>query len=261
MGQKGRFNMGQDEKTKPETGIEALGKAAEQLRKVVDGVVSKLEYVEDTGIEKVSDIADQVRELARELVEQRLGKTEPAKEGQALPVANEQLLQVAAEFSKDVKRQHGLMLAAIEILLAGADMLSCDCIAVLQEERGILKGGMQSQNLNGDEDEENTEAENGEAKDCREYSLEDCESTIEGIEQALCPWVPLKQAAVLKHMLSLMPERQREHEGETAANEACEEFINYIAHNKSDDEQKAFYEEALAAVKAGNGIVELKQTA
>jgi len=66
---------------------------------------------------------------------------------------------------------------------------------------------------------------------------------------------------VLKHVLSLMPERQREYEAETAANEACDEFINWIAHNKSDDEQKTFYEQALVAVKAGNGIVELKASA
>ena len=245
--------MGQDEKTKPDVGVEKLGKAAEQLRKVVDEVVSKLEYIEDTGIEKVSDIADQVRELARELVAQRLEKPETEKEVHGLPVADEQLLQVAGEFSKDVKRKHSLMLGAIEILLAGADFLSCDTMNSLQEQRDSLLGGMQSQSL---EDED----EGGEKTEDAVEQIPVSDGDIEDIAKRLSMWVPKKQAAIIRKIAERLPEQQREWEAETAADAARDDLLNWLLNNRSDEDRKVFYEQVFAAAKAGNGIVSLKAT-
>jgi hypothetical protein len=91
--------------------------------------------------------------------------------------------------------------------------------------------------------------------------LADAQIIIKNIEEELDIFSPVKQAAILHDIASRLSEKQAEYEAENAASEACDEFINYIAHNKSDDEQKTFYEQALAAVKADNGIVELKATA
>jgi len=152
--------MGQDEKTKRSVGVKMLPVVEAQLRQLIG-----------------------------ELVDRRFAKANPIKEVQGVPVANAELLQVAGEFSADVKRQLGLLLGAIEVLLAGADFLSWDTVQALQEQRGSFQGGMQSQDLeedNGEDENEEDEhkeekTENNGAKDSREYSLEDCESTIKGI--------------------------------------------------------------------------------
>jgi len=239
--------MGQDEKTKPDVGVEKLGKAAEQLRKVVDEVVSKLEYIEDTGIEKVSDIADQVRELARELVEQRLGKAELPKPGEDWPAMADQLRKLAGELRGNAVQQREVALGAIELLLAGSDMLCSDTTKDLENERAYLA---------------NTLNEIGEIDNSiLNIDLADVQITIGEIEDRLDMFTAVKQAAILHDIASRLPEKQVEEEKKNAASEACDEFINYVAHNRTDDEAKTLYEQAFAAVKAGNGIVALKATA
>jgi hypothetical protein len=232
---------------KTKTGVEQLDKATEQLRKVVDEVVSKLEYVEDTGIEKVSDIADQVREFARELVEQRLGKADPAKETPDVSAVAEQLRKLAGELRGDTAQQRRVALAAVELLLAGPDILCSDTTKNLEIERAYLTdaineiGEIDNSLLNND--------------------LADAQLTIKDIEERLDMFSPVKQAAILHDIASRLPDKQTEYEAENAASEACDELINWIAHNKNDDEQKTFYEQSLAAVKAGNGVAALKASA
>jgi len=238
--------MGQDEKTKPDVGVEKLGKAAEKLRKVVDEVVAKLEYVEDTGIEKVSDIADQVRELARELVEQRQGKAEPPKEVQGVSATDGQLRKLTGELVNNGKEVRRLMLGGIELLLAGSDMLCSDTTKHLEEERAYLASALN----------EIGEIDNS----MLNIDLADAQITIKNIEEGLDMFSPVKQAAILHDIASRVPDKQAEYEKENAANESCEALLNYIAQEKTLDEQKAFYEQVLAAAKAGNGIVSLKAT-
>lgn len=239
--------MGQDEKTKPQTGIEALDKATEQLRKVVDEVVTKLEYVEETGIEKVSDISDQVCELARKLVEQQLGKTEPPKPGEDWPAMAEQLRKLAEELRGNAVQQRLVALGAIELLLAGSDMLCSDTTKYLENERAYLASALN----------EIGEIDNS----LLNLDLADAQITIKNIEEHLDIFSPVKQAAILHDVASRLPEKQAEYEKDVAADEAQDELLNYISHNRSDAERKVFYEQVLAAAKEGNGVMELKQTA
>ena len=233
-------------KHKSETGVEQLDKATKKLRKVVDEVVAKLEYVEDTGIEKVSDIADQVRELARELVEQRLGKAEPPKEVQGVSATDGQLRKLTGELVNNGKELRRLMLGGIELLLAGSDMLCSDTTKHLEEERAYLASAL---NEIGEVD-----------SSLSQIDLADAQITIQNIEERLDMWSPAKQAAILHDIASRLPEKQAEYEKDVAADEAQDELLNYIAHNRSDAERKVFYEQVLAAAKAGNGIVSLKAT-
>jgi len=186
MGQKGRFNMGQDEKTKPETGAEKLDKATEQLR----------------------GLANEVR--------------------------------------TNSARSRTVMLASIETLLAGADVLSWDCINALKEERGVLQGGTQSQQV--------------EVEDAAEQ-FPVSQSDLEDIEKRLSIWAPVKQAAMLRKLTERMPDKIREYETETAADEARDELLNWLLNNRSKEDAQAFFEQALVAAKEGNGVVALKASA
>ena len=235
------------EKDKSKTGVEQLDKATEKLKKVVDEVVAKLEYIEDTGIEKVSDIADQVRKLARELVEQRLGKAELPKPGEDWPAMAEQLRQLAGELGGNTDQQRLIALGDIELLLAGSDMLCSDTTKHLEEERAYLASALN----------EIGEIDNS----MLNIDLADAQITIKNIEEGLDMFSPVKQAAILHDIASRLPEKQAEYEKENAANESCEALLNYIAQEKTLDEQKAFYEQALVAAKEGNGVVALKVSA
>jgi len=83
-----------------------------------------------------------------------------------------QLRAMADEIRTNSAASRGVMLCSIETLLAGADILSCDCVAALREERDVLDGGMQSQQLEAEEP-------------WRQIPFKDCEPILLRIEKIL----------------------------------------------------------------------------
>ncbi len=201
----------------------------------------------DVAVEMLGKAAEQLRQLADEVVAERLGKAEPPKEVQGVSAMAGQLRKLAGELVGNSKEVRRLMLSGIELLLAGSGMLCSDTTKYLEEERAYLASAL---NEIGEID-----------SSLSQIDLADAQITIQNIEERLDTWSPAKQAAILHDIASRLPEKQVEDEKETAANEACEELLNYVGNEKTLDEQKAFYEQALAAVKAGNGNVPLKATA
>jgi len=158
-----------------------------------------------------------------------------------------QLRAMADEIRSNSAESRAVMLCSIETLLAGADILSCDCIAAPQEERGVLQGGMQSQQLEAEES-------------WRSIPFKDCEPILSRIEEILDGWKPDMGRAVLQYALDRLPEKEREWASEEGRDEARDGLVNYLGNNRSMAEQAAIYQAALSAVKKGDGVVALKQT-
>ena len=239
-----------------------------------------------TGIEALDKAAAEITKLADEVLEEKVGKAGPPEDASALPLPDSRLLQMANEFSREVKRQIELMLGAIEILLAGADYLSWDTVGTLHDARGTLQGGMQTEQLKElvledaakDAEDAAIAAEEAaiaaeEAKDAANNAEDTVdavdnveqipvsESDVANIERHLSIWQPMKQVAILRKIADRMPDKVREYKIETARDEARDNFLNYLLQNRSYEEQIRIYEGLLAATKSGNGIVELKATA
>jgi len=157
-----------------------------------------------------------------------------------------QLRAMADEIRTNSAASRGVMLCSIETLLAGADILSCDCVAALREERDVLDGGMQSQQLEAEEP-------------WRQIPFKDCEPILLRIEKILESWQPDMRRAVLYYAMQRLPEQETAWASERASDEARDELLNYLYNNKSFDEQADVYRMALAAIKEGNGIVGFKK--
>jgi hypothetical protein len=234
--------MGQAEKTKPDVGVEQLDKAAEQLRA-----------------------------LARQLVEQRLGEGKPPGEVQGVgaqkeaktvgkknpepwwkdigTLAAKDLRTLVDEVKTNIVESRAYLLGSIEVLLAGADMLSWDCIESLREERDVLQGGTQSQQLE------------AEQESWREISFEDCVAEVKQVEAVIGTWLPRKQRAILCYALGRLPEKEAAWAVEEGRDNARDDLLNYLHNERSEQEQTAIYRTILAGVKKGNGVVELKASA
>jgi len=164
-----------------------------------------------------------------------------------------QLRAMADEIRTNSAASRAVMLCSIETLLAGADILSCDCIAALQAERDVMHGGMQSQHLEADSGED-------EGAPIPALSFKECESLVVAIEEMLNGWLPDKQRAVVQYVRERLPEKEAKWELETERDAARDDLINYLHNQREFEEETVIYRATLAAVKAGNGIVEFKKT-
>lgn len=234
------------EETKSEGRVEMLGKVPNPARK----------------------LEAELREVVNEVVDQRLTKPKPTETLDEATAISGELRRLADEVRTNSAKSRTVMLASIEILLAGADILSWDCIQALRDERGTLQGGMQSHQLEEQDAEEAAvegadeaaaeAAEEDVAAAAEEFKVSD--SDVEDIEKRVSMWVPKKQAAILRKVASRIPEKQREYEIETRRDEARDNLINYLMHNRSYEEETAICQRLLALVKSGESVVELKGT-
>lgn len=172
---------------------------------------------------------------------QQQENTETKSGEERLGQAAHDLRALADEVRRGFRKSRAVMLASIETLLAGADVLSADCIAALVEERDVLQGGMQSDDVKPG------------------WTFEQCEQGVAGVEAELDGYKPEAQRAVLYYCMDRMPEKEAALALEETRDTARDELLNYLLHNRSDSEQTEIYNAVLAAVKEGNGILQIKK--
>lgn len=207
--------------TKTETGEEMLERAAAELRALGDEIRANGSHKEG-------------------------GEKPRAWDKDCGTEAVKQLRQLADAVKSNAVEQRALLLGSIEALLAGADILSCDCIEMLRTERDVLSGGTQSQQLELEELQQ-------------EIPFEECADQVKRIEAILDAWQPQLQRAILSHVGARLPEKEAAWATESARDESRDELLNYLHNNRSMPEQAAIYRVTLAAVKNDNGVVEMKQ--
>jgi len=210
-----------------------------------------------TGAEQLEQAAVELRELGDQIrgdgKQKEVDEKPRAWDVDCGTEAVKQLRQLADAVKSNAVEQRALLLGSIEALLAGADVLSCDCVAALQAERDVMQGGMQSQQLEAESGE-------GEAAYTPALSFGECEPVLKSVEEILDRWQPDMGRAVLYYALQRLPEKEAAWELETARDEARDDFMNYLHNHRSFEEETVFYQAALATAKKGNGFFQLKQT-
>jgi len=140
-----------------------------------------------------------------------------------LKEACEQLRQLAGEMQRRAVEQRRLMLMAIEVLLAGGDLLDEDIIKELEQTQGWMSKAVAAENEDA-EDAKPQEEDDGDRDAAFRWQttvdelVYDFWSKLDGFKIAIAE-------RVVETMMQQLPEKKREAEAENAKDKAIEELL------------------------------------
>ncbi len=220
-----------------------------------------------TGKEGLEGFVGELRTLANEIYPLLAPTTK-------INILRDEMQLAAREIQESMARSKIAMLASMDILRAGEDLLGYDFLCALDDERNSLVSddGPESPGEDAGEPVESAESaepvesvesvEPVEQHDVDSKHDEQTKHEVERIEKLLGAYRPDYQRVIIEKFSETLSEKEKDFAEEEARDNARDDLLNYMLNNTDSysDEEK-IYRRLLAQVKGKNSVMRLAKTA